>query len=234
MWAVAVTTAPRHPSTLTECLESIVNCGWYPTVFAEPGSTQTEYPTIQNEVQLGVWHNWLSSCRWVLDNTNAELILTSQDDSYYHPDSKDYIESIDWPNNAGFISLYTPKHYSKKSGLYRVYTRSLWGACALVWQRNVLDQVINHPIALSWKGAPPRSRNKGVYATRLANPHTIANSDTAIGKILNNLKLGMYFVDPSPVSHIAVTSTIGHGGNRGRRNAKRLADHSIPLIHQLT
>jgi hypothetical protein len=68
---------------------------------------------------------------------------------------------------------------------------------------------------------------------RRDNPHTIANSDTAIGKICNAMGLGMYFVDPSPVDHIARFSTIGHGGNNGRRNAYRIADHSLPLAYQV-
>ncbi|MCR9201202.1 MAG: hypothetical protein NXI04_21385 [Planctomycetaceae bacterium] len=43
----------------------------------------------------------------------------------------------------------------------------------------------------------------------------------------------MYFVDPSPVSHVAVHSTIGHGGNKGRRNCYRCADHDSPLADQV-
>jgi hypothetical protein len=72
-----------------------------------------------------------------------------------------------------------------------------------------------------------------VLDRRRENPETIANSDTAIGKIANDLGLCMYFVDPSPVSHIAKYSTIGHGGNDGRRNAYRIADHSLPLSYQV-
>lgn len=233
-WSVVITTAPRKPSTLNECLESIINCGWEPTLFAEPNSEQTPYPTILHPRKRGVWHNWLDSCKYALTQS-PDFILTSQDDSFYHPDSKEFIEKLIWPKNCGFVSLYTPKHYSTRRlpGVNRIYTRSLWGACALVWKPEVLEQVINHRIALNWLGARPRSKNKNVILNRKKNPYLIANSDTAIGKICNALKLGMYFVDPSPVSHIATTSTINHGGNLGRRNASRLADHSLPLDYQV-
>lgn len=240
-WAVAVTTAPRHPCTLQASIDSLRLCGWEPTVFAEPGATIVDCTTHWNATRRGVWHNWLASCRWAI-STGADWILTSQDDALYHPDSRDLLESIDWPAGAAFISLYTPKHYSfdrrrqceRPVGINRIITRSLWGALALAWRREVLAAVIAHPIATSWAGARPRSGNRAVIQRRRDNPATIANSDTAIGKVCNALRLGMYFADPSAVSHIATTSTIGHGGNLGRRNASRIADHSLPLAYQLS
>lgn len=239
-WFVAVTTAPRKDCTLVQCLGSIANCGWHAVVFAEPGATQqTLAETRWNDQRLGVWHNWLASSRAGVAS-GADFVLTVQDDSLFHPDSREFIESIQWPDQAAFVSLYTPKHYTvaknkslRPCGVRRVQTRSLWGACALVWRREVLASVIEHRIAKAWVGARPRSGNKGVIERRRDNPHTIANSDTAIGKICNAMGLGMWFVDPSPVSHIARYSTIGHGGNDGRRNAHRIADHSLPLSYQV-
>jgi hypothetical protein len=54
-----------------------------------------------------------------------------------------------------------------------------------------------------------------------------------VAAFLNAIGLGMYFLDPSPVSHIARYSTIGHGGNDGRRNAYRLARHDVSLLKQV-
>lgn len=254
-WAVAVTTAPRKDCTLERCLASITNCGWTPTVFAEPGSTQTQVKTVWNEHRRGVWGNFLHSAKWCIENTEATWIMTVQDDSLFHPDSKVFIEQCMWPSpNTGFISLYTPKHYTirkdgtvRNPGINRIATKSLWGACALVWPREVLEQVVSHRIATEWAGASPRRttiengkkrrRRKeeimAIYNKRRLSPETIANSDTAIGKILNALGKEMYFVDPSPVQHIAEHSTIGHGGNRGRRNAWRIADYDLDLFSQV-
>lgn len=240
-WYVAITTAPRKDCTLLQCIDSIRKAGWEPTIFAEPGSTASDAETVWNPERKGCWHNWLASARYALDNSNAKYILTVQDDSLFHPDSRSFAESILWPaKDAGFVSLYTPKHYSfgmggklRPPGVYRIRTTSLWGACALVWPRDVLAKVIEHPIAKNWAGARPRSGNKSVIQKRKDNPHLIANSDTAIGRILNKMGRTMWFVDPSAVSHIAVHSAIGHGSNTGRRNCFRCADHSIPLADQV-
>jgi hypothetical protein len=253
-WYVIVTTAPRRDPTLQVCIDSIRDCGWdNPIVLAEPDSPQSDATTIVNPERLGVWRNWVKSVRLALES-DADVILTVQDDTQFHPDSKDFAEAIMWPaEDCGFVSLYTPKHYSLRDdkllrtlrrkdphasqlrppGVNRIFTRSLWGACALIWPRKVLEHIIQSPMIESWLGAIPRSRNPAVYENRRNNPHIIANSDTAIGKIMNTNKYSMWFVDPSPVAHIAEYSAIGHGGNKGRRNAHRIADHTLPLHHQV-
>ena len=97
---VAVTTAPRKDCTLAYCLASIDSCGWTPIVFAEPGSTETDYQTISNPVKLGIWHNWLSACRWCLENSPNDYIMTVQDDSLFHPDCKAFVDALVWPKKA--------------------------------------------------------------------------------------------------------------------------------------
>ncbi len=91
---VAVTTAPRKDCTLELCLASIEVNGWNPIVFAEPESTRTDFRTIENETRLGIWHNWLNSAGWCLENTTTAFILTVQDDSLFHPDSKQFMDSL--------------------------------------------------------------------------------------------------------------------------------------------
>ena len=232
---VAVTTAPRKDCTLTYCCASIEACGWTPIVFAEPGSTETDYQTISNPAKLGIWHNWLNACRWCLRNSSTDHIMTVQDDSLFHPDCKSFVDTLVWPGKAAFVSLYTPKHYSrgKPVGVNRIYTKSLWGACALIWDREALQKVIETPTCKSWAGARPKSGSPTVMENRRKNPSTIANLDTAIGKAINSLALAMYFVDPSPVHHIAKFSTISHGDNTGRRNCGRCSDFEKPLLGQV-
>jgi hypothetical protein len=65
------------------------------------------------------------------------------------------------------------------------------------------------------------------------NGPTKVKVDTAIGKAVNRLGLSMYFVDPSPVHHVAKHSTISHGDNSGRRNCYRCADFEKPLWDQV-
>ena len=251
-WFVAVTTAPRRDCTLNETIDSIRVAGWEPTIFAEPGSTETDAVTFHNPDCLGVWHNWLASARHAIDHSDAAMILTVQDDCGFHPDSREFIESVLWPSpDCGFVSLYTPRHYTllrnghtRPKGVNRIRTSSLWGACALAWPREVLRELIESPIAQAWKGAGPRRvkgentanrkiRRQSWFASKIAKPDTIANSDTAIGKAINAMGRTMWFIDPSPVRHLATVSTIGHGGNSGNRNCLRCADHGSPLADQV-
>ncbi len=243
-WCVAVTTAPRTDCTLSRCIDSLKISGFEPIIFAEPNSTMIEScQTIQNKEKKGVWYNWIQSCEYALTNTNADVIMTVQDDSFFHPDSKTFAEKILWPaEDCGFVSLYTPKHYSimphyktklRDVGVNRVYTRSMWGACALIWPRAVLEQVMDHEITKNWLGAPTKSRSQSVMDKRRANRTLVQNSDTAIGKIMNRMKRSMWFVDPSPVEHVAEHSVVGHGGNRGRRNCIRCAGWEKSLEDQV-
>lgn len=245
-WFVAVTSAPRRDSTLHACVASLRACGWEPIVFAEPGtpivSDDIEY--IWNKNRYGVWYNWLNACKTAL-KSGAQFIMTVQDDAYFHPDSKTYAESILWPDpRAGFLSLYTPSHYAsanpqrqtvERLGVFPVVTKALWGACALIWDPVVLSEVINHKIAKNWKGVPPSDvrQRKAVMQEREQNRWKIQNSDSAIGMILNAMGKSMWFVSPSPVRHIAEHSSIGHGGNAGKRNCGLCADLHRPLKDQV-
>lgn len=245
-WAVAVTTCPRPEPTLSCCVASLRNAGWEPTVFAEPDSI--ELPNVSyrhNPMRLGAWHNWLKTCNWFLNETDAEFFLSVQDDSYFHPDSRSFTEGILWPSHrTGFISLYTAKHYSMNRsnemlqvGVNKIVTSSFWGACALVFHRNVIKLLLNHSITKTWSGCPPQANTikerNDILQDRKKNPHKIQNVDTAISKIMKALVLEMYVVDPSPVTHIAEYSSIGHGSNTNKRNCFRCADRTKPLFEQV-
>lgn len=245
-WSVVVTTSPRTEPTIDQCIESIKKAGWNPVVFAEPDSIHlpdTRY--VANEVKLGAWFNWLKSVKWALKNTISQYIMTVQDDSLFHPDSRSFVESVMWPsNNMGFLSLYTASHYSadlsgnlKPFGLNKLRTTNLWGACALVFPRSVLQTMIEHPVITDWRGIAPKDMDANARVNfnkrREETPHLIQNVDSAIGRVLTALHLDMYVIDPSPVHHIATHSAIHHGSNTGKRNCGRCSDHSIPLSQQV-
>ena len=250
-WSVVVTTAPRVDPTLSVCLDSLLIAGWNAKVFAEPGNydylnEEHSGNVVFNKTKRGVWWNWVDSCKWALENTTAENIMTVQDDSLFHPDSRIFVENFLWPRqDAGFVSLYTPKHYSVRGhlkskpprplGLNRIVTKSLWGACALIFPRSVLEEMMENPFIENWRGANLRTKSawEKKKKERGENPHLIANSDTAIGKMMNNMGKSMWFMDPSPVQHIAEHSAMGHGGNKGRRNCGRCAKYSTALKDQI-
>jgi hypothetical protein len=151
-----------------------------------------------------------------------------------------------WPNNrVGFISLYTAKHYSqnlsgemKPLGLNRIITSALWGACALVFPRDTVQQILNHPLTQNWTGIPPKDLSErekhNLLQEKKNKSYLIQNVDTLIGQVLNGIGLEMWCIDPSPVQHIAVYSSIGHADNNtGKRNCLRCADHKKPLDRQV-
>jgi hypothetical protein len=245
-WSVVVTTAPRQKPTLEQCLSSIKVAGWKPIVFAEPDSVILNgYNYLHNQVRLGAWHNWLRSARWALEKTTAKYILSVQDDSLFHPDSRLVIEKVMWPTETtAFISLYTASHYSadksgntKPIGINNIKTSSFWGACALVFPREALRAIIDHPLTATWTGIAPTNLSDKekllLLEKKKLEPWRIQNVDTAIGRIVNSLHLEMYVVDPSPVKHIAKFSSIGHGSDTGKRNCSRCADHNTPLLQQV-
>lgn len=258
-WVVGVTTAPRRGSTLGQCLASLVAAGWRPIVFAEPGTDVTAakqlgLQVVQWKKRMGCWGNWTAMSRHLIASfPDAEIVMTVQDDTIFHLESKRFAEANGvfpaTPETTGFFSFYTAKHYQyryhvvrpdgsmvqdypsllaadkaiknpkypgrklkwvqKPRGAHQIVTRGFWGACALAFPRESLRRIINHRIALEWRGANGNQSGAG-----------IKNSDTAIGKICDTLNLTMWVWQPSLAQHVAKHSTLGHGDNSGRRAAQ--------------
>lgn len=259
-WVVGVTSAPRKIDTLDECVESLVENGWNPYVFAEPKTFTRGLPTgvrvVQRPYRYGAWFNWLLMCWELLVlYPDADTFMTVQDDTVFCSGCKAYVERDLWPSpNVGFVSLYAPKHYQidnqvvrtdtnvvmntftnadqakkyakrtrhptriepryKPNGCHRIVTNSLWGACALIFPRNVLIALVNHYKSKSWRGVKSAGRS------RPRADWEVANVDTLIGGVMNSLGKEMWFYQPSLTQHVAVHSTLGHGGNKGRRSAQ--------------
>lgn len=247
-WAVTITTAPRRVDYLPQCIDSLRLAGWgNPVVFAEPGSPVPNHAyTVFNPVRLGCFHNWLSSAKWALENTTSEQILMMQDDVTVHPDSRELAEKrLLWPEDAAFVSLYTPQHYAKgRAGFLRINTKSLWGTCAMIWRREVLQEVVLSSTICTWQGVLPkkkkgeanaeyRERVAKYKAVRKAAPEKINNSDYAAGLAVLRMSKRMYYVSPSPAKHIAYYSSIRHADNSGNRNCNPCSDYSKSLEAQV-
>jgi len=101
----------------------------------------------------------------------------------------------------------------KPNGCNRISTRSLWGACALIFPTEILKQVVTHRKTREWRGVRSKTR------TNSREDWEVANVDTLIGGVINDLGKTMWFYQPSFVTHISKFSTSGHGDNTGRRNA---------------
>ena len=191
-WSVVVTTAPRKSPKLNTTIDSLQTSGWKdPVVFAEPDSPACDAETYTNKNKLGVFHNWIQAAKHGLDS-GSDVVMTVQDDVWFHPDSKWFAESILWPDKCAFLSLYTPLHY----------------------------RVINSNRAKNWIGKRSAMTPQQI-AHKEQNPETIRNVDTFIGYCATrDIKLNMYYVNPSFVQHISECSSIGGRAAEGKRAAR--------------
>lgn len=245
-WTCIVTTAPRSNCTLKLTCDSLADCGWTPIIFAEPGSTDisSQYETHWNSERLGIWRNWMQVARWAVER-NTTHVFTVQDDVDLHPESKQWLESIVWPKDTGFISPYTPRPYQtwkdgrpRPKGLNPVKVKSCWTGQSLAFELHVISAIVNHPRARNWVGLPPKDmRNKRgriLHRERqLKQTWNIQNSDYIIGSIVqDNLHRKLYYPNPSLATHCNPVSSVNHGSNTGRRNALMIADFSIPIEGQ--
>lgn len=224
-WAVGVTTAPRPIGSPRPTLDSLAANGWRPTVFAEPGSVAAADDVRVNAERLGAWRNWRHAAETLLAESDAPRVLIVQDDAVILPGTRRF---LDWRINtawlrdeAGFVSLYTPSHYltGKRPGLHRFDPPNNWAGQALLFHRDVLRRLLDHPTAVSWRGDPTR----GYPLTD--DPAEWKNIDTCVGRVVQALGRGCWFFSPSLTQHVAPASALGHGsddGREGRRQAAKL------------
>ena len=232
-WCVVVTTAPRKTPKLQTTVDCLRTAGWHdPHVFSEPNSFVSDAHTIHNQKRFGVWRNWLQAVDFALES-DADTIMTVQDDIWLHPQSKEFAERALWPSECGYLSLYTPAHYSivqgvqKPWGVYPINTKSVWGAMCLVWQPETLRAVINTKKAKNWVGLRKRL-GEAEYKRRRDNPEFIRNLDTVLGYIIKDLGKKIYYCNPSCAQHISVDSSIGGRPAVGNRAAVFLAGRNCP------
>ena len=230
-FTTVVTTAPREKETVHKCLASLLTAGFSPTVFAEPGSQDTSgLETFTNKERLGLWRNWVKAASWALEQ-DTEYVITCQDDIVIHPDSLSFLEKSLLPGeNVGLVSLYCSRVYEgifkeeeRQRGYNKLNANSLWGACCLLFPREVLRDVLEHQVALEWTGPPDHH----------LPPEEVKNSDTVIGTIIRKLRRDMWFLWPSLVNHIGEVSSVGNADNTGDRNAEEIVDFGAPLTAQI-
>tara|TARA_R100001377_G_scaffold27014_1_gene14511 strand:+ start:404 stop:1159 length:756 start_codon:yes stop_codon:yes gene_type:complete len=224
-WSVVVTTAPRKKPKLKTTIQSLRKAGWdNPVVFAEPDSPTCDATTHTNDFKLGVFQNWLKAA-WHGVDSGADVIMTVQDDVWFHPDSKWFAEKSLWPTNCGFLSLYTPLHYSivqgkmKPWGINRIFTKSVWGAMAMIWHPSVLKEIVGGQKAASWIGRRSTMKASEIEH-KTNNPDEVCNVDTFLGYCVRDMGREMHYVNPSFAQHISEYSSIGGRGTSGKRSAR--------------
>lgn len=225
-FAIGVTTAPRKEPTLRQSVKSIVKAGFTPTVYAEPGTdlTGVDVPIVRRDELHGCWGNWKQTLEDLLQSQpDAQAIGIFQDDIVMMKGVRDYLEHDLWPSdNTGVVSLYSPAYRvyesADRSGLARITDKYLVGACAMIFPRQVAEQITKLRGFRNWRGAA-RGTQK--------DPAKKKAIDTFIGHAIVGMGKHIYYYTPSMCSHIAKHSSVGHGGNSGKRNSRLFPGEDI-------
>lgn len=121
---IGITTAPRRPNYLQQTLRTVQFAVTQRAadihIFAEPLSEPLPIPCATyhaNPKRLGNWHNWLATAKWLLNNTDADHIITMEDDVLLTPLAllkADMAMEEFGDKQIGLLSLYTCGAYQRR------------------------------------------------------------------------------------------------------------------------
>jgi hypothetical protein len=229
-WAVGVMTAPRTTPSLPTTIQSLQNCGWFPVVFAEPGSDLSGItaPVIQRPEKLGNFHNWLTMARDLLSASDADTFLLCEDDVELAIGSKELVESVLWPaKNCGSVSLFCPSARSYKNVTtpsFLPFNRCrFFCSLAMVFPRHVLQRMVDSRSIKTWKGSWSQRKQHRVPQNE------IKAVDTWIALELKSMGLEIWTFIPSLGRHLEGPSSLGHGAIVGPRASLGWVGHNANL-----
>ncbi len=205
--ACGITTAPRSDADYLPCtVASLRASGFDPLIFAEPGSpVDGDATTVWRQKTLGLAENWRRSLD-VLCQLGDDAILLCQDDVVLCRGIAEWLEGAMWPcETTGAVSLYCPSHYANHAGgpiaIRAPDPQNTWGACALLFPRNVAEEIVKHPIITGW------TSDRGL--------------DRCVGRVVAEMGLNFWYLTPSLAQHVGEVSSIPDytGAAAGRRAA---------------
>ena len=231
-WGVCFTIAPRNETSWQRAVQSCQDAGWKPICFAEPGvlkdadcewvqrpSTIADcmFRSLGKNGKFGAHQNYMQALADTLAaNPDAEMILYAQDDAFFPPGSKEFLESLVWPEGVSLLSLWCPSglgYPQTKPGLCRTPKPDIIGAIAFVMPRATAEFLVSSQFMHDWQG----NKHKAAGANRRI-------LDIATGRALATVgQYAMYFTH-SIADHfepIPGNSSIGNGPNTGFRKSHR-------------
>ncbi len=191
---IGLTTAPRKDITIDQTINSLGRSGWTDIhIFAEPESYIPDSPYVNNvsrrKTVYGAWKNWFYSLYELYNGYAADYYFLCQDDVIVGPNTRELVEKIIWPADAGLISIFCPDMYKGRAKLNRVIDGpALRMAQTFIFPKKVVVGLLN---------------SKEIW--RLGGNVQI---DNRVGSYLHSVNLYPYFHTPSLAQHIGHTSTI--------------------------
>lgn len=223
-WAVGITTARRHKSTLCRCVASLADAGWLePRLFVEPDVEVplelASLPISKRDRQMGAFPNWyLGLSELFFREPRAEAYFMCQDDVIFSNGLRRYLEKCLWPDQRiGVVSIYCPSHYAKDVPM-GFYAESRgwesWGALAYIFSNPGVRELLTDRLFVDHRHCGP---NDG-----------LRNIDSIVGEWCARRSMPYYVHIPSLAKHIGDTSTIFPGAsNLGRRKEAHFVERII-------
>lgn len=174
---ILVRTLPRRPATLSRTLNSIRQSG-FGSGFVYRGRGRPKA-------------DWLYSAAALL-GTGCDPCVMAEDDILMAGGVFLALAGMVWPPGVGCLSLYTPDRYADyaQSPAFPAPSQlTIWGACALVFPRAVLEKLAHH-----------------VYLN-VDDEYAADDVDTAIGAAVLDLGYSFWYVYPSVVQHVGENAT---------------------------
>jgi hypothetical protein len=231
-WAACFTIAPRKAESWQRSIQSCQAAGWNPVCFAEPGLLKNiDVPWIQRPETIapsifkslgpgglfGAHQNFMQTLADTLaSNPDAEMILYAQDDAFFPPGSKEFLESIVWPKGAALLSLWCSSGFDyprDQPGLCRTPKPGIIGAVAWIMPRATAEFLVTSKFMHDWQGGKARTSGHNRRVLDLATGNALAAEG----------RHALYFTH-SIVDHfepVAGNSSIGNGPNIGYRKSHR-------------
>lgn len=226
---VFMTAAPRDKAIQERSIRSVAAAGiGQLTVCSEPGVEFDDlakwYPgvvAIIHEERLGSWRNLVYALRQAL-RTNAQYVVTMEDDVRLHPQLGTMLASQDWQwpsQSCGCLQLHTSAKYRTKyrrGGRWRLKPSEsfdMLGACALMLRRDAVEALVDAADADGWRGDT---------GAEIIDPKEKKAGDTWIGEVLTRTGFEVWIHNPSVAEHIGTDSTLGHAKFDSNPNRKTL------------
>jgi len=221
---VAITAAPREgPPLLERCVGSLSAGGFTGgeiAIFAEPELAIASWvrgscDVTQHPQRLGEYRNHVFAWARSIERT-ADFILSVEEDTVFCRRLREFCIALirRWPAGCGAIHLYTSRFYRHQprglSVLSRDEAYDMKAACAILFPRDVLAEVVRYAREVGWRGH---------FRKTIREPVAQVGTDTFIGESLTWLGYEIRVLRPSLAEHVADYSASGHGGSGGCRCA---------------
>lgn len=196
-------------------------------LFAEPNSTNVDFAVrcpvhlslVTNPEKMGNFRNWNNAARTLLRHTADPWIMICEDDITWAGNAMEVLE-YDLPRfnmgKCGAISLYCPDRMasliSQQIGHQRlqygyhacVIGKKMWGAQALVFRREWLEQIIGHPF----------------WADKLSDPAVDKNVDAWVAETIYQQDKRLAYRIPCLVDHVLGDQNSTLYGDKDRPNLR--------------